>query len=178
MCPRGTTCIVQRPRTQRWLTTLTVSYFYGKGFSDEWRYTGLTDQARMLSCYHALQFAKYVCGHGAQYCTRLAQRAHDYLVATWAVRSLYAERGHLADGPRGATVAVPVPTLSGDRSEADAAYLQTLVARRGVLVDVLCVRLRGGVRSLVVRFTCHVYHELLDVQQLALAVLEATVEMA
>lgn len=172
-CPAGLTALVVSKTRKKAIDTLTVSYFFGQGFEEEWTYTGLTDQSRMISIIQALQFNKAVLPDQAQYTKQLAAQAHDFLTKFWNVPSLYDSQE-----PEGAVVAVLLP-LAGQRHDADAKFLQALLMKKKVFVEVFAIRLaRTNDHKLVVRLVFYPYNDLLEVKGLAIAMRQCIAEIS
>jgi isopenicillin-N epimerase len=170
-CTEGTAALYTNPRRQAAVATLTVSYYYGKGYADEWTYTGLTDQASWLAVTQGLQFRKYICAGYEDYIHALAKEAHCYLCAVWRVQPLS------ADHPATGIFAVPLPTAIGTQ-EADAQHCRAVLAAGGVHVGIVPLVFADGGRRLAVRVACQVYNDMADMKQLACAVLEHAVRCA
>lgn len=168
-CPAGLTATVVSKTRKEAVSTLVNSYVYGQGFEEEWTYTGLTDQTRMISIIQALQFNKNVCPGQMQYTKQLAGQAHDLLTRFWNVEPIYKEF-------ESAVIAVMVP-LAGQRHDADAKFLQALLVRRGIYVDVMAVKFARGNSKLVVRLQFYPYNDMLEVKRLAIEVCEAIKEI-
>ena len=189
-CP-GTTVLVVKPTLQSVIDSLTVSYFYGEGFAQEWTYTGLTDISALLSTYQALQYVKYICFGMREYCRNLAAEASAYLCRAWRVLPL-----NFPDQDVHAVAIVKIPSTEGC-SSSDALHVARTLVEWKVNVGIVCVRTQfigrmeqgredaagwggGGssqqqqqqeVSFLAARLTCHVYNDMADVKRLAAAIL-------
>ncbi len=183
----GTTALVVKPTLHKIIDTLTVSYFYGEGYSAEWTYTGLSDVSTVLSSFHALQFLKYICFGMREYCRNLAAEARDYLSRAWGVPPLV-----FPDQDVHAVAVAKIPFTDGCTSS-DALHVARSLVDWKVNVGVVCIRSRLLARVehdepvaaphgsegaagheasfLAVRLTCHVYNDMADVKRLAAAVL-------
>lgn len=102
--PPGTAFLVAQPHSRQGLTPLTVSYYYGQGFEQEFSYYGLQDFSNWLAVGHTFQFItkgvvaiflilfmKKVCGSFSkviEYRSALAKQAANLLSALWATKSI------------------------------------------------------------------------------------------
>jgi isopenicillin-N epimerase len=167
-CPCGMSLLHAHPRRQRAIRTLTVSYFYGSGYQKEWTYTGLMDMTTWIAVTQALQFQKYLCAGYKEYLTFLANEAHKLLCTMWNVEPI------VPLPIQGGIFGVRLPGTLGS-SPADALHLQAILATRKVHVGIIPLLHRGKSSTLAARVVCHVYTDLVDIKQLALAVLQHAV---
>ena len=145
-CPPGVSVLVAAPQRQRSLSTLTVSYYYGQGYGEEWTYTGLVDQSTWVCIMQSLEFFKIITNGATDYLHDLARRGHDFLCETWKVPPLRQSNASSA------VFAVLLP-LKGATSAVDALHVTALLAQQGIAVSVTPVEwiftppppsLRGG----------------------------------
>jgi isopenicillin-N epimerase len=167
-CPIGMSLLYAHPRRQSAVRTLTVSYFHGAGYNREWTYTGLMDMTTWISLLQGLQFQKYLCAGYKDYLVFLANEAHKLLCHSWKVDPI------VPLPLTGGIFAVLLPGTKGSGA-ADALHLQAILATQKVHVGVVPLSLRGGGSALAARVTCQVYNDLVDVKQLAVAVLRHAV---
>ena len=195
MCYPGVTALVVNGRRQLAMTTLTVSYYYGKGFSEEWTYTGLQDISMWLSAKQSLQFIKYIATGAKGYCRSLAKEAQQYLCNLWKVAPLFEFK------PRHGIVCIRLPqqilnvdlTATGRKTHsalrvtpqmgshrptagqptgrADALFIQTLLAQEGIHVGVVPLDYSQFGGGLAVRISFQIYNGMEDVRRLGNAVL-------
>lgn len=168
----------------------------GSSYADEWWYTGLSDMSGLLAITQALQFRKFICFGGKEYCTRLACEAEAYLSQVWRVAPLL-PRDKTSSAPN-SIVCVQLPRSKG-KTSSDATHVQQLLAQMRVYAAVLVLpsRKEVGVNEegapqamhhalrpaavlmseanthtvLAVRLTVQVYNDMMDVKRLAAAVI-------
>lgn len=171
-CMPGMAVVVSNgaPRTHL-LQSLTVSYFFGGGYSDEWRYTGHIDHSTWLCATQAFQFQKFICPSLREHCIALCREAVCYLCDVWNVTPLRTSQS----GEAVPVAVVPLPTMLCSGDDTIGVVKASL---RQWNIDVGLVRvIRGdGMGVFCVRAVCQVYNCERDIKRLAAAVC-ALVEM-
>ena len=164
-CYPGTTLIVTNAARHNCLQTLTVSYFHGKGYAEEWRYYGHSDHSLWLCALQALQFQKFICFDYEDYCGRLARKALLYLCSAWGVSPLR-EGQHEESG---LIFTVPFPKVLGSTEE-DARWIEETLSGWGIYVGVVVFDARAARGLIGCRVTCNVFNTVSEIQRLAAAV--------
>lgn len=165
-CPQGVGFLVAHPLKQLCTNTLTVSYFdrgpadragFKTSFEKEFSYTGLQDFAPWCAAYHAIEFAKNVCGGFSEaraYTHDLARRVAQEVGRLWGTAPLQ------EDGDFGAMPVMPLPGGQGFDARA-AATLTAHLSNGPSVVRVVSLHV-GGAPTLCARWSCQVYNELAE----------------
>ena len=165
-CNPGLTVIVANGAARTGLLqSLTVSYFHGSGYQDEWRYTGHIDHSSWLCATQAFQFQKFICESLREHCVYMCRAAVEYLCDAWGVSPL--REGQQSELVPVAVVPLPTMLCAGASS---VATLQSTLVQWNIDVGLVPVYRSDGSHVVCVRALCQVYNSEHDIKKLAAAI--------
>jgi len=162
LAPKGAAFLVAAADKSRATHPATISTSYGRGFWNEFSWTGTRDPSAWLSIGDALDFWSQVGGKaGRDYMCSLADWAGEQLASDW-----HTERGAVSD-MTGAMVAVRLPENSVLEAAGPETLHDWLLRVHKIEVPIF---IHGG--SLWLRISTHLYNDESDVFRLSQALLQ------
>eukprot|EP01006_Ploeotia_vitrea_P030285 TRINITY_DN62743_c0_g1_i1.p1 TRINITY_DN62743_c0_g1~~TRINITY_DN62743_c0_g1_i1.p1 ORF type:complete len:616 (+),score=50.64 TRINITY_DN62743_c0_g1_i1:61-1908(+) len=165
--PQGVAFLVTAPHKQETVFPLTVSYHLGKGYQEEFAYTGVQDFTSWIAMLQAFQFVEHVCGGWTKvrtYCHELAHQAVELLEQEWGTKCIQ-DKEH-----RGALPIMPLPQGENAPQGAEVKVMAYLLVEIDHITAFCLMEDFGGVPTLCVRLTCQIFNSLEDYKKLAVAI--------
>eukprot|EP01059_Diplonema_ambulator_P007332 TRINITY_DN16802_c0_g1_i1.p1 TRINITY_DN16802_c0_g1~~TRINITY_DN16802_c0_g1_i1.p1 ORF type:complete len:681 (+),score=58.62 TRINITY_DN16802_c0_g1_i1:77-2119(+) len=167
-CP-GVGFLVTQPHKQRCTFPLTVSYFDGGGYNEEFSYQGLQDFSNWMSVVDGLDFVDEICGgwdNVRSYCHSQARACAELLSKMWRTTPLQPSPAHYASMP-----ILPLPNGAAHTNARDPIKVMGyLSVKHGITAFALIAEI-NGTPTLCIRCTCQIYTDISDWETLGNAIL-------
>eukprot|EP00127_Corallochytrium_limacisporum_P004253 Clim_evm198s157 gene=Clim_evmTU198s157 len=160
---QGVAFLVVKNEWHKYITPLTVPYFWKQGYWKEFMYTGLIDFSPILATMQSLEFMDKVCGGFKKlhkYNTELADKAAHRLAEMWGTEVAYVD----CDQPLINMRHVRLPDVDdvGEASEAQALSVYLLKNSFTAFVKVLDYK---GKPTLFTRISANIYLDMDDFEK-------------